>query len=178
MHRMELVRICDRAVVELAAGSSQALGVLYDHMARLIYSIAYAIVENEQDAQDVLQDTLIETVKYAPTYRPGSNARAWILTIARHLAVDAVRKRKPLAPLEAAEELAADGGVDRSCLEVFELLGRLDLEARQIVVFRLYAGLSYREISQVMGLTVANAQKKYQRALKKLKIECEMGGAV
>jgi len=161
---------CNQAIIELAQGNREGLATIYDRMARLIFSVAYATTGNTADAEDVLQDTMIAVVRYAASYRDGSNARAFVLTIARHLAVDAVRKRKTTVPLEAvapADQPACETDVSRC--DVRDLLAVLAPDERQLVVFRLYAGLSYREISRVMEISVVAAQKRYQRALKKLK---------
>jgi len=173
MSNNDVNKACDRAVTELAAGNKQALSVIYDHMARMIFSVAISIVKNYHDAEEILQDTFIEIVKYAGSYKQGSNAKAWILTIARHLSIDVMRKKTPLYIDDAedgAPELAAESG-EFSSLEVFDMLNLLDENSRQVIVYRLYTGLSYKEISKVMDVTVASAQKKYHRALKKLKAE-------
>lgn len=167
MHGNQINSACDKAITELSKGNQEALSVIYDCMARIIFSAAYTITGNCEDAEDVLQDTMIEITRYAHTYESGSNARAWILTMARHLSIDIVRKRKPTLPLEEAERMEMQ--VDESQLEVLDLLKILDEDEKQLVVFRLYGEMSYREISRVMEISVAAAQKRYQRAMKKLK---------
>ena len=78
--------ICDEAIAQISKGDREALSVIFDCMARMIFSVGIAITGNDADAEDVLQETMIEIVKYAHTYRSGSNARAWILSMARHRA--------------------------------------------------------------------------------------------
>ncbi len=136
----------------------------------MIFSVAYAITENYQDAEDVLQDTMIEITTYADTYRSGSNAKAWILAMARHLSIDIVRGRKRAQSLDnpvCADIPETERGF--SNIETLEMLKVLDDEERQIIIFRLYTGLSYNNIAKIVGISVASAQKKYQRAIKKLK---------
>ncbi|HAN21904.1 MAG: hypothetical protein A2Y15_06140 [Clostridiales bacterium GWF2_36_10] len=164
-------KVCDKAIIEFLEGDKNGLSVIYDCMARMIFSVAYAIVGNYQDAEDVLQDTMIEITKYAHTYRKGSNAKAWILTMTRHLSIDLIRKRKPTFSLDEVETLEQSTVVctEFSQLEVLEMLNALDEDENQIVIFRLYAEMSYIEISQIMGISIASAQKKYQRSIKKLK---------
>ena len=100
MQEKHINLICDRAIIEFSRGDKDALSVIYDCMARMIFSVAYAITGNYQDAENVLQDTIIEITKYAHTYRGGSNAKAWILAMARHCSIDIVRKRKPVVSIE------------------------------------------------------------------------------
>lgn len=167
MYGNQINSACDKAITELLKGNQEALSAIYDCMARMIFSVAYTITGSCEDAEDVLQDTMIEIIRYAHTYKSGSNARAWILTMARHLSIDLVRKRKPTIPLEEAERMEMQ--MDESQLEVLDLLKILDEDEKQLVVFRLYGEMPYREISRVMEISVAAAQKRYQRAMKKLK---------
>ena len=160
----------DRAIAQVADGVLDALGDVYDLMARHIYVTAYAVTANRADAEDALQDTMLQIVRYARSYRAGSSPRAWILTLARHRAIDIVRRRRPTVPMED-ERLAAlpdpQSGVEGEA--VLSLLDALRTEDRQLVILRLYDELSYAEIAHVMGISVAAAEKRYQRALKRLR---------
>ncbi|MCL2633442.1 MAG: RNA polymerase sigma factor [Oscillospiraceae bacterium] len=158
----------EKAVIALSRGDDDALSIIYDKAARLIFSTAYAIVGNYQDAEDVLQDTFVEIMNYAPSYS-GGNAKAWILTMSRHIAIDVIRKRKATVSFDKQldENIAIND--DYTHLEVFDMLGRLDETERQIIIYRIYAKLPYKNIADVMGISVSSAQKKYQRALQKLK---------
>ena len=157
----------DRALRRLAAGDRSALGNIYDLYGRLILSVAYTIVENTADAQDVLQDTMIELARYATRYGSGPSPRAYILTITRHIAIDTLRRRKPQTSLEEAVERSSDDGL-LEAVEVLDLLRTLSEEERQAVTLHLYGGLSHKEVAQTLGITTAAAEKRYRRALAKL----------
>ena len=158
----------DRALRRLATGDRSALERIYELYGRLIYSVAYTVVENIADAEDVLQETMIQLVRYAHRYQPNSSPRAYILTITRHIAIDLVRKRKPQASLEEAGDRSSDDGL-LEAVEVLDMLRRLSEEERQAVTLHLYAGLSHKEVAKVLEITPSAAEKKYQRALAKLK---------
>jgi RNA polymerase sigma factor (sigma-70 family) len=81
------------------------------------------------------------------------------------LAIDVVRRRKPTVELD--ENMTVSDNY--SDLEVFDLLNRLDEDERQIITYRVYAKMPHKEIAKIMDISVANSQKKYQRAIKKLK---------
>ena len=153
---------------QLAAGDRSALENLYDLYGRLILSVAYTIVENYADAEDVLQDTMIQLVRYADRYQSGSSPKAYLLTITRHIAIDTLRKRKPQDSLEEAGDRSSDDGL-LEAVEVLDLLRILSEEERQTVILHLYGGLSHKEVANVLGITTAAAEKKYRRSLAKLK---------
>lgn len=162
----------DRALRLLASGDRSALGTLYDLYGRLIMSVAYSIVENYPDAEDVLQDTMIELARYATRYGAASSPRAYILTITRHISIDLVRKRKPQTSPEDAGDCSSDDGL-LEAVEVLDLLRTLSEEERQTVMLHLYAGLSHKEVAKTLGISTAAAEKKYRRALAKLRQQYE-----
>jgi len=158
----------EKEMSRLAKGDRDALPEIYGAASRLVFSAAYAITANYQDAEDVLQETFLELIKYAESYK-GVGAKAFILSITRHLAINVIRKRRPEVDFEHLEYLpAAD---DYTHLEVFEMLSRLAPEERQIITLRVYAKLKNREAAEIMELPAETAQKKYRRALEKLKKE-------
>lgn len=167
MRHQNVNSICDRALIALSAGDRNRLADIYDCMARLILSTAYAITGSYPDAEDVLQDTMLAIANNAHAYEPGSNARAWILTIVRHRSIDLVRKRRREIMFVPEEQEFLDAGISQ--LEVLDLLRLLGEEERQVILFRLYARLPYREIASILGISIASAQKQFQRAIKKLK---------
>ncbi len=171
MFNNKIISQTDNALIRLACGEQAALSDIYDYMGRLIFSVAYTITGNYEDAEDALQDTMIDIAKYCSSYEFRGNSRAWILTIARHKAIDIVRRRRIVVPIDTVVEAQIPTVTDNgySDTEVLQLLNCLPDDDKQIIVFRLYAGLSYSEIAKIMDLSVAATQKKYQRALKKLK---------
>ena len=160
---------CDSALAALAAGDGKALEVLYDRMGRAILSVAYAVTGNLHDAEDVLSDTLVDAAVGAKGYRCGTGACAWLLTAARHNALDVVRRRSVRLRREAAEEEGAAEEPGFAAVEALDLLRMLEPDERETVVLRVCARLSYRDIAAVLGVSVAAAQKRYQRAIAKLR---------
>ncbi|MCH5184259.1 MAG: sigma-70 family RNA polymerase sigma factor [Oscillospiraceae bacterium] len=173
-HPFYVNHVCDKAIVGIAEGDVNALSVLYDQLSRQIYFVAYAIVNNHHDAEDVLQQTLCEIVKNAHRYQKGTNARAWVLGIARNQALLVCRDRKAYLPLEELENDASAYRAEKdaellSSLTMFDALNTLSEEEKQIVLLRIESGLKCKEIAELLHITVSSAEKKYQRALKKLK---------
>ena len=155
-----------------AEGEPVGMSELYDLMAQAIYTTAYVITGRREDAEDVLQDTLIEILMDAHLYRPRTNPRAWVLTVTRHTALDAVRKRARHATLpmeDAAAILPAPPDAEEDLAALWDMLAVLTGEERELVVLRLYHTLPYSVISETLHISVAAAQKRYQRAIDKLK---------
>ena len=163
----------DKALRELAKGNMDGLSYLYELYGRLIQSVAYSIVGNYADAEDILQDVMILLCRYAPSYQANTSPRAYVMSITRHRSIDLIRKRKnDLSTDEIGEVLTYDDG-ELEAMEVLDLLSGLPEEEKQIVVLHLYAGLPHRQIAELLELTTSATEKKYRRALEKLKKQYE-----
>ena len=77
----------------LAAGDQEALGQLYHRTRTAVYGLALSILRHGHDAEDVTQDTFVRAWEKAEQYRPQGTPMAWLLAIARNLALMKLRER-------------------------------------------------------------------------------------
>lgn len=165
--------VLDGYLARIACGDRQALAELYNKTRSAVYGVALSICKNVQDAEDVLQDVYIRVYQTADGYTTRGKPMAWLITIARNLALMQLRKREKtvaVAPEDWQTRFAgyADAQTeDRLVLE--SLLSHLSDEERQIVVLHAVAGLKHRESAQLLSLPLPTVLSKYSRALKKLK---------
>lgn len=163
----------DSLILDVAKGDTRAFSELYIRTHKSIYGFALSIVKNQQDAEDVMQDTYLKVDRAAGSYQPRGKPMAWLLTIARNLALERLRSRRDV-PLEQEEdwhlwsaEDPTQAQEDALVLEAaMELLGD---EERQVVTLHALGGLKHREIAALLGLPLATVLSKYRRALMKLK---------
>ena len=162
---------CEKAIVKIADGDHEALKTIHKFMNRQIYAVAYAVLRDFSTADDIVQETYVKIIEKAFSYRKGTNARAWVLSIARNIAIDIFRRRK----FECDGETLPDEG-DRFdegsvlfSMEVKRALDTLDDEERQIITMKVYAGLKHKEIAPLLGINEEACKKKYQRAIAKLR---------
>ena len=163
--------LCEQALRRIARGDMDGLETIYDKLGRRIYLLAYSILGDAHAAEDVMQDTLIKISEGAHALREGGNAIAYILTITRNLAIDTLRHRQREFPSETLIGIGSDGvennmSVPFSDLEALRLLNE---EERQIVTLKIEGGLRHREIAPMLGISQAACEKRYRRALEKLK---------
>ena len=108
----------------------------------------------------------------ADSYEKETKARAWILSIARNIAIDIYRKRSFDCSSEdiKEEETKFDESSVLVSMEVKRALDSLDDEERQIITMKIYAGLKHKEIAPLLDINEEACKKKYQRALEKLRV--------
>ena len=136
-----------------------------------VFAVALAVAGDRDTAEDVMQDTFVRVYSAAPGYRPGSRARAWVLTIARHLALDAVRRRtrEPVSGMADRGAAAWTAGPDGIRLDVVNALLQLGAVDQQIVVLHDLAGFTHAEVAAELGLPAGTVRWRYRVALARLR---------
>ncbi|MFP2930413.1 RNA polymerase sigma factor [Pyxidicoccus sp. 3LG] len=150
-----------------------------EHEAAL-QATALRLCGNAADARDLVQDTLERGLRNLAKYKPGTDGRAWLLTILHHLFIDRCRsgKRERRADVSAEdmEERIAAPEVESapawasiSPEQLREALDKLPEDFR--MVYRLHAleGRSYLEIAERLGIPKATVGTRLIRARRKLK---------
>ena len=134
-------------------------------------------LQHPQDAEDVTQAAVGRIWDNAASYRPQGKPMAWLLTVARNLALMRLRERGKTQeltdeewsalPARAPDVTTEDRHVLRAALSV------LSEQERQVVMLHAVTGLKHREIAQLLELPLATVLSKYRRALKKLNLLLE-----
>ncbi len=163
----------EELLLRVAAGDREALGAVYKQTRGAVYATALGILKNAEDAADTTQDTFVKLWESADRYRPQGSPMAWVLAIARNLALMRLRQSSRTRTMTEEEWdaiPAAAAGVtaeDRAVLQ--SALARLSDPERQIILLHAASGLKHREIGQLLGLPLATVLSKYHRARKKLR---------
>jgi RNA polymerase sigma-70 factor, ECF subfamily len=146
-----------------------------------IYSMALRLARNPEDANDLLQDTILRAYRFFHQFTPGSNSRAWVLTILFNNFRNGYRKsgREQLSQSEAefnerleAESLAADqtksnpealAFANLMAPEVTAALDAIPEEFRVALLLVDVQELSYQEVSTVLSVPVGTVKSRVSR---------------
>jgi RNA polymerase sigma-70 factor, ECF subfamily len=165
-------RLVQVAVGGAKQGNRDALRYLYIEYADSVYGYVRSLLRDEHDAEDVTQQVFAKLVTILPKYEQREVPfAAWILRVARNVAVDDMRRRRALP----SDDIA--GGDGEGCeprqedaLTVREALATLPPEQRQVLMLRHLVGLSPGEIAAKMGKTEASIHGLHHRGRSALKI--------
>jgi len=162
-----------RAVARAKEGDSEAIRFLYVRYADNVYGYVRSIVRDEHEAEDVTQHVFAKLItaigKYEQRAVPFS---AWILRVARNVAVDHMRRNRalPCEEVRGLDEPADDAAVERlQCLS--DSLETLPEEQRNVLVLRHLMGLSPSEIAQRLGRSEASIHGLHHRGRRTLQRE-------
>lgn len=135
--------------------------ICYDRYSTGIYRYALTILRRSALAEDVLQETFLRLLtRPAPGLTPDT-AQAWLYRVARNLCFDILRR--PGEEYTHSEPIAADE------YAYLELISPLTQPEQEIITLKIVGRLSHREIARVLRVTPSAAQKRYERAIRKLR---------
>ena len=166
----------DQCLQKVLEGDMSGLEELYNALDKAVYMLALSIVRDKDLAQDILQDTFINVRYHADTYRPHTNVKAWVLTIARNLSISYLRKRKRETLVEdvfySEQEEEFSGAMLHEEVENAMLIElaftSLNEKERSIVSLHALSGLKHREIAQILEMPLGSVLWSYNNALKKM----------
>lgn len=141
----------------------------YEQYKTGIYRYALSILKDPQGAEDILQEVFLRLLsgKYVVAEE---KIQPWLYRVARNCCYDILRKR------EREQELPPDLPSRDGRFAYIERISVLDLTDREIVTMKVLSGMTCKEIGKVMGMTGSAVQKRYERAMKKLKEQEEYHG--
>lgn len=122
-------------------------------------------------AEDLLQETFCQAARRHDRLAAARSPRAWLYAIARNLAITALRRRRPTAPLPV--ELPADESTPDPRLEpVRAAIAQLPNEQRETLELRLHGELTYEEIATVLNVPIGTVRSRLHNALRRLRAAC------
>mgnify|MGYP002612104031 CR=1 FL=1 len=130
---------------------------LLDAYGDLLLRYAYSYLHNMADAEEVLQDTLVQFLKTAPVFLNKAHEKAWLLRVAANLSKNRLSYNKLRQTDELSEELTAEGR------------GELPVQYREAAHLFYYEGLSTRQIASVLDRSEATIRSDLHRGREQLK---------
>ena len=140
---------------------------LLDQYGNHILRLAYTYLHNMSDAEDVLQDTLLQFLKKAPSFDSPEHEKAWLLRVAANLSKNRIAYNAVRRTDELDETLAAEEREDLSF--VWEAVKALPAHYRAAIHLFYYEGYSTRQIGEILGKKETTVRSDLHRGREKLK---------
>ncbi|MBK8265857.1 MAG: sigma-70 family RNA polymerase sigma factor [Nannocystis sp.] len=165
----------DLTLVEACrSGDRNAFKILMQRYQRKVYSVAFGLLRNQEDALDVVQESFIKVHRYLANFEGNSSFYTWLYRIVTNLCIDHMRKNKRYKAFEFDDSLRHDEKADsasdadirplsglgdpaqmlhrREILDAFQNgLACLSDKHRAVIVMRELEGFSYEEMAKAMG---------------------------
>jgi len=159
-------------IEECRKGNSKAQFMLYNQYSKAMYNLACRILNNREDAEDILQEAFVECFRNLDSFRFESTFGAWLKKIIVNRCINHIKKKKidltlcetlPVIIYEEEEEIVYDTG------KIFKGIEMLPDGYRIILTLYLLEGYDHSEISQILGISESTSKSQYSRAREKLR---------
>jgi RNA polymerase sigma-70 factor (ECF subfamily) len=154
-----------------------------------LYRTALRLTRNQQEAEDLVQETMLKAFRFANSYHPGTNLRAWLFRILNTSAINRYRKQATHPATTSlpegedfylynrirdmsGQELSA--GAEEEVLskylddDVYKALNDLPINFRMPIILADIEGLSYKEIAQALQIPIGTVMSRISRARRQL----------
>lgn len=173
----------EELLIDLAKGSRDSLSFLFRRHARTVRAVAFRVLRDSAEADDLVQDVFLFLSRKASLFDPAKGSgRSWIIQVAYHRSIDRKRylnsrKFYSLLGLDDAEistptfrtayEESIEGVLGRETLR--EIKDSLSLDQLRVIELHFYEGHTIDEIAREMKQTVGNVRNHYYRGLEKIR---------
>jgi RNA polymerase sigma-70 factor (ECF subfamily) len=170
----------EQLMAAYVGGDRAAFQALFDRYAPLLYALARRRLQSDDDARDVVQQTLLQVHRARNDYRVDARFRPWLFTIALNLVREQYRRRgrRKEQALEAAE-LVADGEAHNQAetddeqrqraARVRAALASLPEAQREVIELHWFEESPYEEIARIVGASVAAVRVRAHRGYERLR---------
>ncbi len=171
-------------VKQYVAGDESALPILINRYQSKIYGFIYSKIADRDVSDDIFQDTFIKVIKTlkSNSYNEEGKFLPWVMRIAHNLIVDHFRKNKKMPMFRETEEFSifsvmsdnspnVESQIITSQVEsdLQKLIDELPADQREVLVMRMYQDLSFKEISDLTGVSINTALGRMRYALMNLR---------
>lgn len=169
----------DACIELMRRGDKNGLKSIYEAYAPMIYHSILAVVGNHESAEDLTSEFFIKLWNIAPFYKSGNHHKAWMITVAKHMTIDFLRKNGRESTIDVFENVPSVQGASQAVLDpqehvmsklsVEDAMKLLDAQEQLIMNMKVLGGYTFKEISESMNMPQGTVSWKYQRAIQKLR---------
>ena len=145
---------------------------IYQKYSSLVYKIAFSILKNKENAEDIMQNVFIKIANLSEEKIPSDYEASWLYTVTKNEAISYIRKFKETIPVEEIQEKSKQDEIE-DVLHKYsyeELISSLEKVEKQIVSLKIEVGLSFKEIASILNMPIGTVQWKYYKSLHALKL--------
>jgi RNA polymerase sigma-70 factor, ECF subfamily len=167
------------AVIQaIAGGDSAAFEFIVKRYQTPVCNFVYRYLGDRAASEDITQEVLLRVYQSASRFDPRGRVSSWVFQIARNLSLNEIKRRKRLRLDEAGMDnereyvgvisSVASGAYDLE-QEIVGALGELPENQRVALLLRVNEGLTYREIGEVLGVSVQSVESLIFRARERVR---------
>lgn len=149
------------------------LNDLYSKYNKLVYGIAFSILKNKEDSEDIVQIVFTKIFEMDKSKFPTNNETSWLYSLTKNETLNYLRKQKEDVSLEDIYYIAEE---DEELNKIIEkdkynrIISKLNEQEREIISLKILSNMSFKEISLLLKIPIGTVQWKYYTAVHTLRL--------
>ena len=167
------VKELEELFIEIKYGNKIAFEKLYNNYNKLIYSIAYSILKNKQDAEDVAQIVFEKLYSIDKDKLPTRNESSWLYSVTKNETINYLKHNKNNIDLDSIYNIGDDNNEINKIIDqdsYNRLIDKLNDKEKEIISLKIVSNLSFEEIGKLLKEPTGTIKWKYYKAVNTLKI--------
>lgn len=173
---MEQADISRDIIERSRKGNRQAQYQLYKLYSKAMFNICYRMMNDREDAEDMLQESFSEAFRRLDSFRFESTFGAWLKMIVINKCINEIKRKKAqleffedMSPFEDEEDLTDEQESGLSAEKIRKAMEELPKGSRMIFSLYLMEGYDHQEISEILSISESNSKTQYMRAKQRIK---------
>jgi RNA polymerase sigma-70 factor (ECF subfamily) len=168
--------VLETDIEQAVTGDREAFARVYDAYAKQVYGFVYTKTQHTHTAEDITSQVFMKALEHIQTFRKEkASFSTWLFTIARRTIIDYYRTKKTEYTIDDAWDIPSDSDIPRDIdtvlhfAEVAKIMKGLSPAERDLITLRIWQGLSFAEIADIIGKSPAACKVGYGRAIQKIR---------
>lgn len=159
-------------------GDQSAFNIIVDRYRRIVYAVAYRIIHNHEEADDIAQETFIKAYEKLHTFRGEASLKTWLLRITNNLSINLIHSGRISKDsggeldenMKISEDDLLSGMLENEQKTALKrAITKLPPKQQQTLLLRTYQQLSCKEVANIMNCSVGTVKANVFNGLKRLK---------
>lgn len=158
---------------EFKSGKKEVLEEIYNKYQKVIYGIAFGILKNKDDAEDIVQSVFIKLHTLDNSKLPENNIPSWMYTLTKNEALQFLRKQKNNIDLDSIYDLEDTDSEINKLIDkenYNNLISNLSSKEKEIISLKIISNLSFEQISEILGEKTGTIKWRYYKAIYNLRL--------
>ena len=158
-------------IQKMHSGNKEAVSIIVERYYADIYRFCLYMVQTENDAYDIAQETFLKFMKYGTSYKH-HNLKGYL---ARNICFNYFRDKKEKVAVIEKEEIDKIPNWKDMLIEVEDavylknLLKKLSQDTREVIILRIYEEMKFKDIAKIMGCSVSTTKSRFRLGINQLK---------
>lgn len=159
--------------IKIKNDENGAMDLLYEKYSKLVYGVAFSILKNKENSEDVTQEVFSKLLKLDKNLFPEHGDASWLYTVAKNETIQFLRKSKATLDIDELYTLESESDQIDDIVDMesyYKLIENLPKIDQEIISLRILSDFTFEKIAQMLDMSLGTVQWRYYKSLHSIKL--------